>query len=128
MTTQSKLFAYIKENFGIEPDYPFKEDDVAIFRHRGNRKWFAAAILRLEKKKLGIAEEGICNVVNLKCHPILSGSYRTIPGIFPAYHMNKEHWITVLLDGSVDADTVWELVNISYNLTVSSSKRKSNPA
>lgn len=38
-------------------------------------------------------------------------------GILPAYHMNKEHWITILLDGTVSKEKICELIDISYELT-----------
>ena len=45
------------------------------------------------------------------------GSLRKEKGILPAYHMNKEHWITVLLDGSVEKQKIYDLIEISYDLT-----------
>ena len=50
-------------------------------------------------------------------HPWASGSLRTEPGIFPAYHMNKESWISVALDGSVPDDKLRMLLDISFELT-----------
>ncbi len=123
MKMKQKLFDYIKENLGVEPDYPFKED-IAIFRHGSNRKWFAAVIDNLPKSKLGMDDERKCDIVDLKCDPILSGSFLKQPGIFPGYHMNKEHWITALLDGTVDEETLFALVNISFEMTKSAAKRK----
>ncbi len=124
MAALSELFAYIKENFNTDPDYPF-DKDTAIFRHQSNRKWFAA-IIRVKREKLGLPGEGICDVVDLKCDPFLSGFIRGKPGILPAYHMNKEHWITVLLDGTVDQETLQELINLSYDLTAPKKRNKLN--
>ncbi len=113
---KDELFAHIKKHFDIDPDYPFRDKDTVIFRHKDNRKWFAATI-KVSREKLGLKGDEICDVVDLKCDPILSVFYRAIPGILPGYHMNKEHWITVLLDGSVERETLWELVKLSYDLT-----------
>ncbi|MDR2902721.1 MAG: MmcQ/YjbR family DNA-binding protein [Lactobacillales bacterium] len=123
MTTKNELFEHIKKNFGIIPDYPFKED-IAIFRHTNSRKWFAAVMLQLDREKLGLKGTKKCDVVNLKCHPALSGTYRMMPGILPGYHINKEHWVTVLLDGTVDPETLNDLVKMSYDLTASKSRKK----
>ena len=59
----------------------------------------------------------LIDVVNLKCDPILTGSLRSDKGIFPAYHMNKSNWISVALDGSVSADKIKMLLDMSYELT-----------
>ncbi len=45
------------------------------------------------------------------------GSFRMEPGIFPGWHMNKAHWLTVTLDGTVDDEKIKFLVDMSYELT-----------
>ncbi len=70
-----------------------------VFRHRGNRKWFAL-IMNVSRDKLGLSGSDMLDVVNLKCDPLLIPSLRERPGCFPAYHMNKTHWITVALDAA----------------------------
>ncbi len=128
MTTKSELFAYIKEKFDTAPEYPFaKFKDTAIFRHQGNRKWFAATI-QVSREKLGLSGEGDCEVVDLKCDPVLSYTFRGLPGILPGYHMNKEHWISVLLDGTVENEMVWSLVDLSYDLTAPKRNKKTKEA
>ena len=59
----------------------------------------------------------IVDLLNVKCDPILIGSLRQQKGYFPAYHMNKDSWISILLDGSVPSDEIKNLIEISYNLT-----------
>ena len=57
-------------------------------------------------------------IINLKVDPEQSLLHQAIyPHIKPGYHMNKEHWISVLLDGSVAARQVHELIEDSYELT-----------
>lgn len=55
--------------------------------------------------------------MNVKVDPLLTGSLRTQRGILPAYHMNKERWISVLLDGSVPLEQALALLDMSYALT-----------
>ena len=57
------------------------------------------------------------DVINLKNLPEMIGSLRKESGILPAYHMNKEHWITLLLDGTVEKKKICDLIDISYELT-----------
>ena len=56
-------------------------------------------------------------MVNLKCDPILIGSFREEPGVFPAWHMNKAHWLSVALDGTASDDSLMFLLDMSYELT-----------
>ena len=115
--TRAELFAHIADTYSVVPDYPFEEDFVtAVFRHTGNRKWFAIA-MRIPRGKLGPAGEGLIDVVNLKVSPEMIPSLVREAGVFPAYHMNKSHWVTATLDGTADNELVTFLVGVSMNLT-----------
>lgn len=109
------VFSWVKEVYGTEPDYPWNDWN-AVLRHKGNNKWYGV-VLEISEKKLGLTGEGIVDVINVKCDPVLIGSLREQSGFFPAYHMNKENWISILLDGSVPEDVIKNLVNMSYELT-----------
>jgi predicted DNA-binding protein (MmcQ/YjbR family) len=71
----------------------------------------------IPRKNLKLSGEGEISVVNLKCDTRLIGSFREERGIFPGWHMNKAHWLTVALDGSVDGEKIRFLVDMSYELT-----------
>mgnify|MGYP004512546109 FL=1 len=114
---RQKFERYVLDNYDIKPDYPWaKNPDFAVFRHGGNKKWFAL-IMDIPKARLGIVEDGNIDVVNLKCDPVLIGSLKGKSGIYPAYHMNKANWITVALDESVDDDELRMLIDMSFELT-----------
>ena len=119
--TKNELEAYIQSAFGISPDHPFaRYPDISVFRHPGNRKWFAAQ-MTVPKTTLGIKEDGMTDIVNVKCDPEVLRSFLGQPGIYPAYHMNRNHWLTVVLDsapdGRADNGTMEFLLGISYDLT-----------
>lgn len=114
-STREELFDLAKGLYGTEPDYPWGDNN-AVLRHQPSRKWYAV-ILEVGRSKLGLSGEGTVDVVNVKCDPLLSGTLRQEPGIFPAYHMNKEKWISILLDGSVDAELMKSLLEMSHQLT-----------
>lgn len=78
----------------------------------------------LTEGKLGLPSDRLIQVVNLKYDPMMIGSLLTEPGFFPAYHMNKEHWITVALDHSAPDDTLKMLVDISFDATAPRRKKK----
>ena len=113
----TEVLEYIKEQYGAEPEFLWASNpDNAAIRYSGNKKWFAALLLNLPRKTLQLDGEGNVDVLNLKCDPLLIGSLLDGRGILPGYHMNKEHWISVLLDGSVALEDICPLVDISYSL------------
>ena len=87
-----------------------------VLRHKNNKKWFAL-VVEVNAKKLGLQEDKTVDVLNIKCDPMMIGSLRMKEGFFPAYHMNKENWISILLDGTVSADEIKPLLELSYQLT-----------
>ena len=106
---RDRIFAYIKKKYKANPEYPWGEDDGAVLRHEDNRKWFAL-VMNIGRDKLGLTGEERVDVVNLKIDDM---AFKDVlmqdKGIFPAYHMNKEHWITVLLDGTVEEGQIRNL-------------------
>lgn len=115
---------FILEQYSVEPDYPWmKNPNFAVFRHSNNQKWFAL-IMDIPRSRLGLPGDELLDVVNLKCDPLLIGSLRSEPGFFPAYHMNKDSWITVSLDNKADADKLKMLLDMSYTATASKIRKK----
>ena len=86
---REELRRYIMEEYHAENDFPWlRYPENEVFRHPGNRKWFAL-IMEVTGDRLGLPDQEKHAVVNLKCDPLLIGSLRAEPGFFPAYHMNK---------------------------------------
>lgn len=122
--TRAEFERYIAEYYAAPPDHPWDSDpDYAVFRHSENRKWFAL-IMEIPRSRLGLPGEGKITIVNLKNDPVMSGSLRSEPGIFPAYHMNKQSWISAALDGSVPDETLKLLTDISFQLTAPKIRRR----
>ena len=82
-------------------------------RHRDNKKMFAAIY------------ECLGNIwVNVKCNPELAHMWRkAFKSVIPAYHMNKYHWNSIILDGTVPLDDIKNRIFDSYQLTISKKKR-----
>ena len=121
---REELRQFVLSNYSAEPDRPWlNHPRFEVFRHSNNQKWFAL-VMDIPKSKLGLPSADMIDVVNLKCDPILVGSLRGDAGIFPAYHMSKANWITVALDGSVPAETIELLLDVSYELTKPKPRRK----
>ena len=123
MTKQSFL-EYCLSTYGVSPDYPFEEDFVtAVLRHADNHKWYAI-VMRVSRRKFGFDSDEIIDVVNLKLPTEMFGSFGADDGVYPAYHMNKLHWISVLLP-EVSNDIMQILVNVGYEATKDKRKGKS---
>ena len=112
---RTELLEWVKETYGTEPDYPWNDYN-CVFRHKHNKKWYAL-VLKVNGQKLGFQSGKIVDILNIKCDPIMIGSLCLEKGFFPAYHMNKENWISILLDGTVVADAIKHLIEMSYQLT-----------
>ena len=122
MTKQQFLHDCL-DTYGTSPDYPFEEDFVtAVLRHSDNKKWYAL-VMRLSRRKFGFDSDEIIDVVNLKLPTEMFGSFGTEDGVYPAYHMNKLHWISVLLPDASE-DLIRFLVNVSYEATKDKRKRR----
>ena len=121
--TKQQLFEYCLNTYGTTPDYPFDEDfETAVLRHGENRKWYAL-VMRMSRRKFGLDGDEVIDVVNLKLPVEMFGSFGAADGVYPAYHMNKLHWISVLLPDAPE-DVVRFLVNVSFEATKDKRKHK----
>ena len=122
MTKQTFLI-HCLTTYNTTPDYPFDEDfETAVLRHSNNRKWYAI-VMRVSRRKFGFESDEIIDVVNLKLPLEMFGSFGPADGVYPAYHMNKLHWISVLLP-DVSDDLIEFLVNTSSEATKDKKKRR----
>ena len=120
--TKQEFINYCLSTYGTSPDYPFDEDfETAVLRHADNRKWYAI-MMRVSRRKFGFDSDEVIDVVNLKLPTEMFGSFGAADGVYPAYHMNKLHWISVLLPDAPD-DVVQFLTNVSFEATRAKPKR-----
>lgn len=106
------VISYIKEKYNDELEYLWDNlPDCAIWRHKENNKWYGL-IMNIEENKLGIDSKRKVDVINLKCLNVVDNI-----NIFPGYHMNKKYWVTIILDGRLDINTIYELIDKSYEVT-----------
>ena len=114
---RQELATYLTDTYSTSGEHLFaRYPSFQVFRHAGNLKWFAV-LMDIPRKNLGLTGEGEMSVVNLKCDTRLVGSFRMEPGICPGWHMNKAHWLTVALDGTVEDEKIQFLVDMSFELT-----------
>ena len=121
--TRQAFLNHCLDTYGTTADYPFDEDfDTAVFRHAANRKWYAV-MMRVSRRKFGLDSDEVIDVVNLKLPLDMFGSFGAAEAVYPAYHMNKVHWISVLLPDA-EEKLVKFLVNTSYDATRGKKARK----
>ena len=119
--TKQEYLNYCADTYGTAADYPFDEDfETAVLRHTDNRKWYAI-VMRVSRRKFGMDSDEVIDVVNLKLPTEMFGSFGASDGVYPAYHMNKLHWISVLLPDAPE-DVVAFLTNASFEATKTKSK------
>ena len=99
-------------------DNPFEGDfDTTVLRHTDTGKWFGI-IMNISGDKVGLSADSRVDVMNVKCKPEDAFTAREMScGIVPAYHMNKKHWISIILNGSVERELTEALLEASYDLT-----------
>ncbi len=91
---------------GAEETFPFGPE-TSVFKVDG--KMFALSQLGADSLR-----------VSLKCEPDLAQELRlTHPAVLPGYHLNKRHWNTVIIDGSLPDDAILNMIEDSYDLVVS---------
>ena len=112
---REEIFEYVKKQYGTIPEYLWSSSpDSAVLRHQ-NGKWYAV-IMNVEKSKLGLNGDGTVEIIDVKCDPEMTGMIIQTYGFLPGYHMNKQHWITILLDGIVGESKILDFLDMSYDL------------
>ena len=120
---KQEFLGYCLTTYNTMPDYPFDEDlETAVLRHSNNHKWYAI-VMRVSRRKFGFDSDEMIDVVNLKLPLEMFGSFGTADGVYPAYHMNKLHWISVLLPDATD-NLIEFLVHASYEATKTMKARR----
>ena len=120
--TKQDFLDYCTDTYGTIPDYPFEDDFITTaLRHTNTRKWYAI-VLQVSRRKFGRDSDEMIDVVNMKLPIEMFGSFDESDGVYPAYHMNKLHWISVLLPDAPD-DMVKFLIKVSFEATREKRKR-----
>ena len=123
--TKQEFLNYCRETYGTTPDYPFEDDFITtVVRHSDTRKWYGI-VMQLSRRKFGFDSEEMIDVVNMKLPVEMFGSFGKADGVYPAYHMNKLHWVSVLLTDAPD-EVVKFLIDVSFEATKTKKKRKNS--
>ena len=106
MDRRKQIVDYCLTLPGTYEDYPFDDFNWTVMRHGYNKKAFALIFERMGHIW-----------VNVKCEPVKAEFLRSMyQSVVPAYHMNKTHWNSIILDGSVPEEAVRAMIADSYTL------------
>ena len=111
-----QVINYCFEKYGDSLEFLWeKVDDNAIIRRKDTNKWYVA-LLMVTKEKLGLEGEEKVEVLDLKLQSQKIEALIDNKTYFPAYHMNKKHWVTVLLSNNSNCEEIFRLIDTSYML------------
>lgn len=111
-----KLIEYVRNTYGDELEFLWQKfDDNAIWRRKDTAKWYAA-LLTVSKRKLSLDSDELIEIIDLRGTPEEIEALVDNKRYFPGYHMNKKHWYTMLLDGSVSFEEICKRIDESYKL------------
>ena len=111
-----EIVAYIKNKYRDELEFLWeKSPKNAVVRRKSSKKWYAV-ILTVSKRKLNLDTDEIIEVINLHNSEEEIKKLIDCKKYFPAYHMNKKHWCTICLDGTVELKEIYKLIDVSYEL------------
>ena len=111
-----EIVAYVKNKYGDELEFLWeKSPKNAVVRRKSSNKWYAV-ILAIPKRKFGLESDEVIEVINLHNMPKEIEKLIDYKRYFPAYHMNKKHWCTICLDGTIELKEIYKKIDISYEL------------
>lgn len=111
-----KVIDYLKEKYDDDMEYLWdKFPDNAIARRKDNKKWYLA-LLTVSRDKFGFKSKEKVEVLDLRINTERLDKLLSMDNIYPAYHMNKKHWISIILDGSMRFDEIIKYIDNSYLL------------
>lgn len=113
LISREEVFNYIENKYKVKPDYPWKKySNFAALRHKDNGKWFGL-MMDIIEDKLGINANQKINEVRKE----MIGSLRELDNVYPAYHMDKNNWVSIVLDYTKNLSEIEDLIKESFELT-----------
>lgn len=108
---------FVEREFREKPErlWP-KTPSSAIIRNAKNGKWYLV-FQTVEREKLGIEGNGEVEIINLRMKPMDGRSVLGRPGHYPGWHMNKQSWFSIILDGTVSDEEIRRLIRESRLLS-----------
>ena len=110
----NRITESIINKYHVNPEFLWvKNPNFGVFRNPKSEKWFGI-IMNIDKSKIIPKQKSEIEILNIKLDDI---TYLKQKGIYPAYHMNKKSWVSIILDDKIPDEEIMKLVNISYELS-----------
>ena len=114
---QSKeIIKYIKNKYNDELEFLWKDLDCAIWRNKKNKKWYGL-LMKITKDKLGLKSNEEIEIINVQYPKEYQEQIVDNKTVFKAYHMNKQRWISIILDSNIKTYEIFNLIDQSYNIS-----------
>ena len=103
----------IFEKYHVTPEFLWEKDPgFGVFRNVSSKKWFAL-IMNVDKSKVINNLSGEIEIINLKLGHNVSSALEQ-KGIYPAYHMSKKSWVSIILDDTLSDEDIMKYIDISF--------------
>lgn len=118
-----EIIAYIAEKYGDELEFLWRRfPSNAIWRNRVNHKWYAVLLI-IPQSKLGILDREYpdkpVEILDLRFYKNEALDFAASqPNVYPGYHMNKNNWITIILDDTTSTSKIQDLIDLSYQISL----------
>lgn len=123
----NRLVKLIYEKYHESPDFPFDEQkykNYGVFRYRENHKWYGLIMNVSKSVFLKNNIEEYVDVINVRIDEKNRDNIINNKNIFASYHMNKQKWVSIILDESLSDMEVMEFIDYSRNFMIGKNSRK----
>lgn len=121
----NRLTELIREKYADLPEFLWEDTpDCGIFRNKTSNKWYSAILTVNITKICPSTSDKVVEIIDIKVKPETVTKLLEKPGYYPAYHMNKKNWLTVILDDSLSDTEIMQLIVEGYELTTKTKGRK----
>ena len=110
----NRIAKVIKDKYGEEPEFAWEKFPFyGVFKNKNTNKWYGI-IMNIDKSKLGENEDGEIEIIDVKLNSEEVECLLKKDGFYPAYHMNKKYWITIILNNTLSDELIMDLIQKSY--------------
>lgn len=117
-----EIITYIRQKYHDELEFLWQNSPRnAVWRNQENQKWYALLLTIPRNKLPGEISDETVEIINLRFQKNQALDFaESHTNIFPGYHMNKNNWITIILDNSMETKQILDLIDQSYDISLNS--------
>lgn len=113
---RERVFDFVRAEFSTKLETPWaKHPEFYVMKTANRQKWYGL-MMRISYQLLDPQQSGIVDVLNLKAPPLKIVDLIDYQTFYPAYHMNKKHWVSVVVDEKINLKQLQALIRQSYQL------------